>query len=75
MNDSIERLALKMADNTSGPSAHWAIAVALFSITHALDRLGNGNAATPMGAIEGLGMHIGEKLERLAEALESRDEP
>jgi hypothetical protein len=56
-------------------NAHWAIAAALFALTHALDRLGNGNAATPMGAIEALGMHIGEKLERLADALESRDDP
>ena len=36
-----------------------------------LKYLGNGDAATSMGAIEAFGMHIGEKLDRLAEAIES----
>lgn len=50
----------------------------LFEIAHALDRLanaigrlGNADAATPMGAIEAFGAHIGEKLDALTGAIES----
>ncbi len=35
-------------------------------ISRALDRLGNADAATPMGAIEGLAAHLGEKIDRLS---------
>lgn len=38
-------------------------------IARALDRLGNADAATPMGAIEGLAAHLGEKIENLASAM------
>jgi hypothetical protein len=60
----------------------YAIAAALVRVASALRDLGNGNAATPMGAIEAYGKRIGEKLdhlnsviaevgERLAEAIET----
>jgi hypothetical protein len=36
------------------------------TIARALDRLGNADAATPMGAIEGMAAHLGEKIDRLS---------
>lgn len=57
-------------------SALWAIAAALFAIADAQIRgarlLGNGDAATSMGALEAFGLHIGDKIDRLAEAVERR---
>jgi hypothetical protein len=47
----------------------FAIAVALLDIAKALYALGNGNAATQMGAIEAFGDHIGKKLDDLTGAL------
>jgi hypothetical protein len=54
---------------------------ALFTIGRALSDLavhvkylGNGDAGTRMGAIEAFGMHIGEKLDRLANAIEELGE-
>jgi methyl-accepting chemotaxis protein len=44
----------------------FAIALALLNLTTAVKWLGTGNAATPMGAIEFLATHIGEKIESLA---------
>lgn len=40
-------------------------------IAGAFDRLGNNGAATNMGAVEALGSHLGEKLERIGNALGS----
>lgn len=48
-----------------------AIVIAGRAIAEQLKYLGNGNAATHHGAIEAYGMHIGEKLDRLAGAIES----
>lgn len=45
------------------------IADAIYSLSHQLKYLGNGDAATSMGAIEAFGKHIGEKLETLSSAL------
>jgi hypothetical protein len=47
----------------------FAIACALIAIARSIDRLGNGNASTQMGAIEALGAHLGEKIELLASAI------
>lgn len=53
----------------------FAIAYALLLLAQAQERtasavraLGNGDAATSMGAIEALGMHLGEKLDSLDNA-------
>lgn len=48
----------------------YAIAIALCRVAAAIDRLGNADAATPMGAIEGLAAHLGEKVELVAESLD-----
>jgi hypothetical protein len=53
----------------------WAIAAGLFAIANAqraaAHHLGNGDAATSMGAIEAFGKHIGEKIDTLADAIVS----
>jgi len=58
----------------------YAIAWALLELVEAqktigvhLKYLGNGNAATTMGAIEAFGMHIGEKLDAMTDALRERE--
>jgi hypothetical protein len=43
----------------------YAIAIALQEVASALRMLGTWNAATEMGAIEFLAVHIGEKIEGL----------
>jgi len=57
--------------------ARWAIAYALMRLADAqesvatqLKYLGNGDAATQMGAMEALGLQLGEKLQAVADALE-----
>lgn len=47
-----------------------AIAGVLHSIAHAIHRLGNADAATPMGGLEGLGAAIIEAAEKQAAALD-----
>ena len=47
----------------------YAIACAIMALTRAIDRLGNADAITPMGAIEAFGLHIGEKLDALTNAI------
>lgn len=53
---------------------------ALFAISRSLDRvasalrsLGNGDAATPMGAIEAFGDLIGKKMDALTDAIAERE--
>jgi hypothetical protein len=60
--------------------AGYAIAHALMRLADAqgevaqhIKYLGNGNASTSMGAIEAFGLHIGEKLDALTDALANRD--
>jgi hypothetical protein len=48
----------------------FAVALALTSVATQLKWLGNGDAATHMGALEALGEHIGEKIDRLARSLD-----
>jgi hypothetical protein len=47
----------------------FAIAQALDSVAHAIHRLGNADACTPMGAIEAHSKHIGEKMDGLIDAI------
>jgi hypothetical protein len=68
LHDAIEEKA-----RTDGS---FAIAYALLKLAKAqedaaihLKYLGNGDAATTMGAIEAFGMHIGEKLDSLTGAI------
>jgi hypothetical protein len=46
-----------------------AIAEAVNNLARAIDRLGNGNAATPMGAIENLAKEIKDGFETLASSI------
>jgi hypothetical protein len=55
------------ARNDSG----FAIASALCKVANALKRLGNNDAATSMGAIEGLGSDIGQCLNSVASSVNS----
>lgn len=63
-------------DKAHAGDAGFAIAYALLELAEAqkslathVKYLGNGDAATPMGAIEAFGAHIGEKLDALVEAI------
>lgn len=49
--------------------ALYAIAIAMTSVAYELKCLGNGNAATQMGAIEGLSVQIKEGLGRVADSI------
>ena len=56
------------------------IAYAIMRLAAATDRLatqvkylGNGDAATAMGAVEAFGLHIGEKLDAMTDALRQDD--
>lgn len=51
----------------------FAIAVAIQNLASATQRLGNADAMTPMGAIEAFGLHIGEKIDRLADVIDMRN--
>jgi hypothetical protein len=59
----------------------YAIAHALMGLTRAIERLGTGDAATPMGAIEFLGAQVREvantlrSLSEIAEAIERHKAP
>ena len=54
------------------------IAEAIRELARAIDRLGNGNASTDMGAIEAMSMKIGEAIENgllaIADAIRMREE-
>ena len=54
----------------------FAVAAALDNIAHQIKNLGNADAATPMGAIEGHAAHLGDKIDegfsKIANALENR---
>ena len=52
--------------------ALFKIAEAIEDVAVALKYLGNGDAATTMGAIEALGTILGEKLDRLADVTDQR---
>ena len=69
-----------MIEDKARTDAGYAIAFALMRLARAQESLalhvkylGNGDAATPMGAIEAFGAHLGEKIDLLAEAIR-RDE-
>lgn len=57
--------------NKGETDGQYAIAFALMQVARSIDRLGNGNASTPMGAIEAYGMHIGEKIDEMTNAFNS----
>jgi hypothetical protein len=65
---SIESDWLERAEAGDG---QFAVAHALLEVANALHKLGVADAATPMGAIESLGAHLGEKLNHLADATSS----
>ena len=67
----IHSLVNKKGDNVA--DALFAIAKAIESLAIQVKYLGNGDAATPMGAIEAFGKHLGEKMDSLTDAI-SREE-
>lgn len=54
--------------------AIFELAAQVGRVAHALRDLGNGDAATPMGAIELLGKTMGEKLDDLTSAIRDGNE-
>jgi hypothetical protein len=59
-------------EDFSDDDGAYAIAVALLQVAAAIDRLGNADAATPMGAMEALGAVLSDKLERLADVISDK---
>lgn len=57
------------ADNGDG---QYAIALAILQLAYQVKSLGNGDAATPMGAIEALGKSIKESAEIIAASIGQR---
>ena len=49
----------------------FAIALALFEVARQIKNLGNADAMTSMGAIEGLAAHLGERLDGVANSLDA----
>jgi hypothetical protein len=57
----------------NSPKGNVTEAEAINNVAVALKYLGNGDAATTMGAIEALGAILGEKLDRLADVTYMRE--
>lgn len=51
--------------------ALFAIATSLDRVAGSIQRLGNGDASTPMGGLEALGATFERGIERMAQAIES----
>lgn len=68
MDDKISKAILKLAEVHDRRGEE--IAEALNNISYNLRALGNGDAATSMGAIEGLAMMIKEGLESIGTSME-----
>ncbi len=58
------------AENEDTAAALFAVAWAIGELTHAVHRLGNADAATPMGGLEALGKVVENAAETIAMALE-----
>jgi len=61
----------QLEDGNAVAAGLFAIAAQLQLVAVQLKYLGNGDAATTMGAIEALGMHLGEKLEAAGQVIAS----
>jgi hypothetical protein len=57
----------KLAEDHNEP--RYAIAAALLRVAYEIKYLGNGNAATQMGALEAFSLHLGEKIDAVALAM------
>jgi hypothetical protein len=57
-------------DEKADSDGLYAIALAILALQRSIDRLGNADAATPMGALEAYGAHMGEKIDVLASAVQ-----
>lgn len=74
-SNSIDSPAFWATDASKGDEganitdALFAITEALVGIATQLKYLGNGNAGTTMGAIEGHAVHLGEKLETIGQEI------
>jgi fumarate hydratase class II len=66
MDDEIAR---RFEDSTGVEAGLYAIALGLYRVANEIKWLGNGDAATTMGAIEALGVHLGEKFDGISNAL------
>jgi hypothetical protein len=58
-------------DRTRYKTDQEAIAAGLFAVANAIQDLGNGDAATPMGAIEAFGMVMKEGLSDISDSIAS----
>ena len=58
-------------DRTRYQTDQEAIAAGLFAVANAIQDLGNGDAATPMGAIEAFGMVMKEGLSDISDSIAS----
>jgi len=67
------RMKQLSSDKGNVTEALFEIANAINRVAVALKYLGNGDAATTMGAIEALGAVLGEKLDRLADVTYMRE--
>jgi hypothetical protein len=57
----------ELAEDHNEP--RYAIAAALLRVAYEIKYLGNGNAATQMGALEAFGVHLGEKMDAIVQAM------
>jgi hypothetical protein len=71
-----ERDCWDISQGTEKDAGLWAIAAGLYALAQAhrdaARHLGNGDAATHMGAIEAFGKHIGERLDHLADVISDK---
>lgn len=71
--DALERCPLSGVELVA--YAVMRLAIATENVAVHLKYLGNGDAATPMGAIEAFGAHIGDKLDGLTDAIRGSYDP
>jgi hypothetical protein len=69
LNASREQEDPRAAGAYAIAASNIAVAAEIGRVAFWLKYLGNGDAATPMGAIEALSAHLGEKLDLVASAL------
>lgn len=72
---------MNLFEDRAAKDAGYAIAFAIIRLADATQNLstnvkflGNGDASTSMGAIEAYGLHIGEKLDHICDAIAAASE-
>lgn len=75
MTDAFEEYSYYLAEGIEPQvAATLCLAAAVRSVAYQIRNLGNADASTPLGAIEGLGAVMKEGFEALALAMEQRNE-